>query len=85
MSTLDDLMAALGGIPRLPGARCRARHDMFDQYDDPGIVEAAIAICHSCPALPACKTWCDSLPPRQRPAGVVAGQVSGTQREERAS
>jgi hypothetical protein len=28
-----DLFAALGAIPRLPGARCRGRHELFDPPD----------------------------------------------------
>jgi hypothetical protein len=76
MSTLDDLMAALAGTPRLPGALCRGESELFDQHDDPGVIEHAIAICHSCPARADCERWVDSSRPGQRPHGVIAGRVN---------
>jgi hypothetical protein len=66
---------ALGAIPRLSGARCRGRSDIFDEYDDPDIIEYAVNRCHGCPALAACSEWLDGLPRRQRPTGVIAGQL----------
>jgi hypothetical protein len=44
MSQLDDLMAALTGIPRLPGALCRGEADLFDQYDDPATVDYCVDV-----------------------------------------
>lgn len=44
MTTLDDLLSgALGGIPPLPGARCKGRSDIWDELDDPELVEYASA------------------------------------------
>ena len=39
---------------------------------------AALAVCAVCPALDACRTWFDSLPPRDRPTGVIAGRIRRT-------
>lgn len=75
MSIIDDLMAALQGIPRWPGCRCKGRSDVWDTYDDPQLVEYAINQCNACPALTDCRAWLDSLPASQRPHGVVAAQV----------
>jgi len=36
----------------------------------------ALALCQRCPSLPRCTDWFDALPPKQRPHGVVAGQVN---------
>jgi WhiB family transcriptional regulator, redox-sensing transcriptional regulator len=76
MSAFDDLlMGALGGIPRLPGALCRAKSELFDEYEDPEVVEYALNQCQSCPARADCERWLDSLSPTARPFGVVAGRV----------
>lgn len=79
--TAADLFGALGMIPALPGARCRGRHHLFDARppDDPEADNAqahALALCARCPALTRCAEWFDALSPRQRPPGVVAGQVN---------
>jgi hypothetical protein len=76
MSTIDDLMAALAGAPRLPGALCRGEADLFDQYDDPATVDYCVDVCASCPARADCERWLDSLRPSQRPHGVIAGRVN---------
>jgi hypothetical protein len=72
----------LAGIPRLPGARCRGRHELFDPLPHGGNAEAlarrqanALAECRRCPALAACRAWFDELPPRRRPEGIIAGQI----------
>nr|WP_220096340.1 WhiB family transcriptional regulator [Mycolicibacterium fortuitum] len=36
---------------------------------------AAKALCATCPALSACRSWLESLPAQERPTGVVAGLV----------
>lgn len=74
------LFAALGGVPRLEGARCLGRWEIFDlrDLDDPDRAEieaAALAICSSCPARRQCADHLDSLPPSRRPTGVVGGCV----------
>lgn len=83
MTLIDDLLDAVGAAPCLPGAACRHRSAMFDP---PGISEPAdvveqrhalaLDLCiYACPAIDKCQEWYESLPPRRRPAGVVAGQV----------
>jgi WhiB family transcriptional regulator, redox-sensing transcriptional regulator len=72
--TLDDLLAQLRGIPKLTGCACIGLWKLFDS-DAADDVAAATEVCKRCPALAACATWLASLPPRQRPPGVVAGQV----------
>ncbi len=89
-----DLLAALGAVPALPGARCRNRHELFDLAGpdaDPDNREyaqnAALALCRTCPALAGCQQWFDGLKPSQRPIGVTAGRVVAEprQRKRRAS
>jgi len=82
MSQLDALIEAVGAAPCLPGARCRGRHALFDPPapgEDPDTVTArhaqARGLCSRCPALARCEDWVGTLPPRQRPHGVVAGTV----------
>lgn len=80
MSIVGLLLAV--GAPALPGARCRGRAHLFDE-PEPGepaeLVEQrhaqALGLCQHCSALTACAAWFDTLPPRQRPAGVVAGRI----------
>ena len=78
----DNLMLALAGAVSLPGARCRNRSHLFDAgepNEEPGTVAArhsqAIGQCNLCPSFQKCADWLDSLPPRRRPSGVVAGRV----------
>lgn len=88
-AALTDLLDSLGGLPVLPGARCRHRWELFDATIHEGrgapttaVLDArneALAICNSCPALAACAAWVESLPPRHRPHGVIAGQVRASQ------
>lgn len=80
-AAFEDLIATLAGVPSLPGARCRGRHHLFDPAafgENPDTVEQrhtqALGLCSHCPALNSCSDWLDSLPPRQRPHGVIAGQ-----------
>jgi hypothetical protein len=82
MSALDALLVAVGAAPCLPGAKCRGRHALFDPpgiSEDPDAVaarhEMALSLCEHCPALARCREWLDSLPPRRRPLGVIAGTV----------
>lgn len=60
------LRAILADLPRLPGAACVSQYALFD--DVPGCqsrdqraerFEAAVRVCESCPARPACP---ESLP-----------------------
>jgi hypothetical protein len=81
-SQLDDILAAVGAAPCLPGARCRGRHALFDpaaKDEDPDNVTArhtqALTLCTHCPSLTRCKAWLDGLPVSKRPFGVIAGTV----------
>lgn len=78
---INQLIAAVRA-PKLPGALCRNRAALFDEAEhgeDPAAVaerhERAAAVCQLCPALGPCSQWAASLPPRQRPPGVLAGQI----------
>lgn len=44
---------------------------------EPADVDRAKGVCGTCPALADCRRWIDGLPPHQRPAGVVAGDLLG--------
>jgi hypothetical protein len=86
VSHLDDLIAAVGAAPCLPGARCRGKYHLFDAAapgEDTDTVAAihaqALSLCQRCPSLARCKDWFDSLPPKKRPHGVVAGRVNNPQ------
>lgn len=76
------LAAMLGPLPKLPGALCRGRSRWFDEAeageDLAAVVERherAAALCQLCPVLDPCTRWAASLPPRQRPPGVLAGTI----------
>lgn len=88
MSDLDDdatlqiLKRILAGLPKLSGAACVGRAEIFApaEPDEPDEhVEYrhrhAAAICSTCPALTECREWADSLPARDRPPGVLAGVI----------
>ena len=81
-ATWSEILGALQGIPALPGAACIGRHTLFDeQHPEESTGEArtryaaAVAVCTGCPALDPCAAWFDSLRPRDRPTGVIAGRV----------
>lgn len=76
MSVIDDIYATvLRGAPRLDGAACVGHHETMDEYDDPGIILAAKAICDQCGARAACREFVESLPPTHRPFGTTAGEL----------
>lgn len=82
MARLDEILAALACAPALPGARCRGRPHLFDGADrgEPADVVTqrhalAVELCAGCPSLDPCSAWIDSLPARDRPAGITAGQL----------
>ncbi|MCW2686152.1 MAG: hypothetical protein JWR37_1042, partial [Mycobacterium sp.] len=82
-SGLAELLDALAGVPRLPGALCRDRAALFDppasSADDDDVEYAqgaALALCRRCPSLAGCRVWFDNLPARHRPLGVIAGQIN---------
>jgi WhiB family redox-sensing transcriptional regulator len=76
MMNLEDLLGSLAGTPSLPGAKCKGKSHIWDQYDCPESIEYALGHCAACPALDACEAYFDSLRPSQRPVGVTAGRVN---------
>lgn len=79
----ERLLSSLAGVPVLRGARCRGKHHLFDPQgeDEPDETAdarhlQALGLCAACPAIAACETWFESLPPRDRPLGVIAGQLN---------
>lgn len=70
---VDLLTLLLQRVPKLPGALCRNRSELFDSDGDADIA-AAVSLCERCPALDACRTWADGLTYPSRPSGVVAGR-----------
>ncbi|BBX93114.1 hypothetical protein CQY21_21570 [Mycolicibacterium boenickei] len=81
MSDLEGLFGALSDVPRLEGAKCVGKHELFDAREERESVEhaaerheAAIHLCRSCLALSACAAWFDSLPKSKRPGGVTAAR-----------
>jgi hypothetical protein len=74
MTALDNLLAAIGAAPSLPGARCKGS-TLWDEIEDPEIVEYTTNKCLACPELAKCHAWLYSLPRRKRPEGVCAGVV----------
>lgn len=82
MTDLSALLGALRPIPRLDGAACRGNSWAFDPAEpdeDRAAVrdrhDVARSVCGNCPALTKCAQWIESLPPRVRPHGVIAGRI----------
>ena len=83
MSDFDNMLAAMGHVPKLAGAACRGQWATFDPAEtgeDPADTatrhQAALTVCRSCTALADCRQWVDSTPQRYRPLGVIAGQIN---------
>lgn len=82
MTDLAALFAVLRGVPHLPGAACRGQWELFDLLpgtspDRDDLAAQALATCRRhCPALADCGQWFDSLPPKHRPVGVIAGRIN---------
>lgn len=53
-------------------AACAGRWTLMQGTED-GDVEAAKALCESCPVWEACRAWVLSLPPREDVEGVAGG------------
>jgi hypothetical protein len=70
-----DVFDALRAAPTLRGARCAGRWEIWDETDDPEIVEFAKNQCLACPVLAECRSWFESLKPSKRPIGIVAARV----------
>jgi hypothetical protein len=73
VSPLDTLLAALAGLPALPGALCRDQSEVFDAVTDDQLAQAA-RLCRTCPALIPCSAWAETLGDNDV-NGVVAGRV----------
>lgn len=83
--SIADLFAELAFAPRLDGALCRGKADIWDMPPPPTRdpdpddtaqrITFAIGACQRCPALSRCRAWVSGLRPSQRPAGVVAGEL----------
>lgn len=83
--SIADLFGELAAAPRLDGALCRGKADIWDMPpsssrdpdpdDTAQRIAFAIGACQRCPALSRCRAWVSGLRPSQRPAGVVAGQL----------
>jgi WhiB family transcriptional regulator, redox-sensing transcriptional regulator len=69
---VEAVAAIVRGTPRLLGALCRERAELFDGDDDQGAREAA-ELCGDCPAREPCAAWADSLRHNQI-NGIIAGQ-----------
>ena len=80
---MADLLAELAAGPNLHGAAC-ARPSTRELFDSgaPEAVDAALAVCATCPALRPCQRWALSLRPKQRPGPMVGGMIV-TQRTAR--
>ncbi|CAM4228507.1 hypothetical protein MB901379_03588 [Mycobacterium basiliense] len=65
--------AILQGTPRLPGALCRQRAELFDG-DDAEATCRAQQLCRRCPEREPCGAWAATLRHNQA-NGVLAGQI----------
>jgi hypothetical protein len=63
------------GTPRLPGALCVGRSQLFDGLSSEDIATAK-ALCARCSSLQHCAAWVDAQP-RDKLAGVIAGRDIG--------
>lgn len=83
MTAAESFFGALLGAPDLQGAVCKGCSETWCPGEDVDPETAAereqLALkgCQQCPVLPQCEEYLTSLPPSQRPPGVVAGRVNG--------
>jgi WhiB family transcriptional regulator, redox-sensing transcriptional regulator len=69
---VEAVAAILRGTPKLPGALCRDRSELFDG-DNEDTAGRAAAICLRCPARRPCGAWANRLAHNQA-HGVLAGE-----------
>ena len=69
---VELLAAVLRDTPRLPGALCRQRTELFDGDDAEDAHEAA-ELCGHCPAREPCAAWAHTLAHNEA-HGVLAGE-----------
>src|SRR5262249_40932129 len=72
MLSMQDFLAELEAIPKLDGARCKSKSDLWDETEDPEIVEYTKSHCLACPSLIPCRNWAAT---QTRLHGVVAGEI----------
>jgi Transcription factor WhiB len=82
---LDVLSSAIHA-PDLSRGNCVGHSDVFDplpkSHPDHDDREAeALALCHSCEVLYACRCWLDSLPLHELPSGVCGGRIEKHRRK----
>jgi len=73
-NALAGLLGAISAAPRLDGALCAGNWQLWDETDDPVIVDHCVRQCLRCPVLDRCRDWSATLTHRQL-SGVVAGVV----------
>ena len=69
---VDAVAAIVRGTPRLSGALCRHRAELFSGRNEED-ARAAVELCGSCPAREPCATWSETLRHNEID-GVIAGQ-----------
>lgn len=72
------LSAILGGTPKLEGAHCKGKSEIWDETSCPELIEYAVNHCLSCRAQQECARWLDGLPKSKQPIGIVAGRARVT-------
>jgi hypothetical protein len=77
---VELLAAILRGTPRLSGALCVDRPELFDgEHNDTEDSDyprtQALRICGACPELSRCREWVDSLPRADRPTTRCRGRL----------
>lgn len=73
---LPLLEKILTGVPKLDGARCVGKPELFDVASLDRVADAAeaLALCESCAAIDTCGRYADSQSRRRRLRGVIAGR-----------
>lgn len=76
------LCAVLEGMPKMSGALCRGRAELFDAaHANADDISRAIDLCRACDCIAACATYAGN---RRRPlVGVVAGVYRAPTRYDR--
>lgn len=70
------LAKVLRDSPKLDDAACRDHPPQLFDGEDVLDVEDAREIClTACRSYDACRAWYESLPPKERPCGVCAGEL----------
>jgi hypothetical protein len=67
---VDCYAAIVRDVPKLDGALCKNKSELFDDEDS---AANAIALCHQCPAFAECAQWSAQLKCSEK-SGVLAGE-----------